>query len=453
MPQASSSLSTFLAPLSRWNKPARRGAVVLAIVVTAAYAIVGARYFGSIFSMSDVGWYLRMAAGDSHSVMQPFASRQLGPAVVRVLARLLHWPVQSAFLLQGVVSLIVVLATVYALIVRSAAPRWVLVAVALVPFWPQLFVGLVLPDLWYAAMVSIFLLLLWRKHFLIAACMMFPLMVSRESTSLLLVCLLIAGWRPLRWPGRLLALGTALAGTLLVQHLTAHNPGNFERLPESVYILSKVPWNFLRNILGIVPWSNVNTFMCPVPIWQHSLHLGSIHAVGVCGFSISQPAAVLDAALTTFGLLPLLGAFLWWRTRSHKGRSVFLRFCLLYGGISLLLAPMLGAWASRLFGYGWPFCLIAVPLLFNDLGELYGEALASKRAVAGLGFLGLHLVACRLDFENLDLPMIAFILGLYLAGFGLLRWWLGPPVRDVGNRFQSNPRNPQNDPPRMVKSS
>ena len=428
----------------------RRNAVLLAVGITAAYAIAAARFEGSIFGMSDVGWYLRMASGDTHSIMQPFASRQLGPAVVRLIAGLLHWTVQQAFLLQGAVALLVTLAVVFALMMQSAAPRWMLAAVAVVPFWPQLYVGLVLPDLWYAALLSVFLLLLARRRFLAAACMMFPLMISRESTSLTLVCLLIAGWRPLRWPGRLLALGSGLAGTLLVQRLTAHNPGNIERLPQSMYLLAKAPWNLLRNVLGISPWSNVDGYLCRVPMWQHNFHLGPLHAVGVCGFSLEQPRDSLGAALTTFGLLPLLAVFLWTRSRragvrdtgnsGAEDRSLLIRFCLIYGGVSLLLAPMLGAWATRLFGYSWPLSLVAVPLLFRGLGEAYGEALAVKKAAAAMVFLGLHLITCVLGFQGVTYTVAGVAVVLYFLGFAVLRWWFGPPARRDGKRLQRNPQ-------------
>ena len=410
------------------------------MLITGAYAMVVGARMGPFFTATDTGWYIRLASGDIHGVMQPFASRQLGPAVARFLVWGLHWPLQRAFLLQGTVSLAVLLAVILLLMMRTATPRWMLAAVAVVPFWPQLYYGLVLPDLWYAALVAVFLVLLARRHFLTAACMMFPLMLSRESTSLLLVCFLIAGWRPLRWRGRLLAVGAALGGMMIVQHLTAHNPGNKEHLPEFVYMLSKVPWNFVRNITGIEPWSNVYPQLCSVPVWQHSLQWGPVHAIGVCGISDWLPVVTVYEIVSVFGLLPLLAAFLWWRSRHDKGRSLLLNFCLLYGGITVLLSPVLGAGVGRLLGYGWPFCLVALPLLFDELRERYAEALRSKGTVASLGLLGLHLPACALAAATPSLPIAAFGAGLWVGGFLLLRWWFGPTVEGAGKRLQNNPQ-------------
>jgi len=439
LPPAPPKLNPIAAPLNSLGMAARWVAFLAAVLITGTYAIASGMRLGSFFHMSDIVWYIHLASGKTDNVMQPFASRQLGPAVVRLLAWMLHWTVQSAFVLQGTASLIVMLGVVYFLMVRTSAPGWILAAVAVVPFWPQLYYGLVLPDIWYAALISIFLLLLARRHFLAAACMMFPLMVSRESTSLVLVCFLLAGWRPLRWSGRLLALGSALAGTVLVQHLTAHNPGNKEHLPESIYLFSKVPWNFLRNVAGVDPWSNVYPELCRVPVWQHSVKLGPIHAIGVCGYPNGLPVMALLQMASVFGLLPLLGGFLWWRSRRQRERSLLLNFCLLYGGVSLVLAPLLGVAISRLFGYGWPFCLIALPLLFDDVRRRYGAALTARSGAAGVGFLGLHVAACALTIEAPTMWAVAAGVGLWVGGYGVLRWWFGATAEGAGKRLQGNP--------------
>jgi hypothetical protein len=441
LPQARSTLSIFTNSVSQWGPTGRRIAVLCALLVTGAFAIVIGMKLGNSFRLSDVGWYLRLSYGDpGHKVMQPFASRQLGPAMVRLFAWILHWPQAKVFVWQGMISLLVTLIVMYGLALRTFMPRWMLTAMALVPFWPQLYLGLVLPDLWYTALLSVLLVLLLRKHFLLAALIMFPLMVSRESTSLTLVCFLIAGWHHLRWRDRLLAIGSALAGSLLVQRLTALSPGNREHLPESVYILSKAPWNFTRNILGIQPWSNVYPQLCRVPVWQHSLQAGPVHAIGVCGFNILLPCTVLATALSTFGLLPLLTAFFWWRTRHTGDRSFLQSFCLVYGAACFIIAPLLGVSMAHLFGYSWTFSLVALPMLFGDMATRYPSLLTSKRAASGLGILGMHLAACGLAFAGPSALVDVALIAIYLFGFSLLRWWFSPAVQEDFNPLQDNPQ-------------
>jgi len=132
--------------------------------------------------------------------------------------------------------------------------------------------------------------------------------------------------------------------------------------------------------------------------------------------------------------LPLAG------NSGAEDRSLLIRFCLIYGGVSLLLAPMLGAWATRLFGYSWPLSLVAVPLLFRGLGEAYGEALTVKKAAAAMVFLGLHLITCVLGFQGVTYTVAGVAVVLYFLGFAVLRWWFGPPVRRDGKRLQRNPQ-------------
>jgi hypothetical protein len=416
--------------------------VLVAVAITGSYAVAAGSHTGSPFHAADADWYMLLAHGDSRHVMQPFASRQLGPALVKLLAWMLHWPIENAFLLEGAVSLAVTLMVVYALMLRTAAPRWLLAAVMMMPIWPQLWLSLALPDLWYAALLSIFLLLLARQQLLAAACMMFPLMISRESTSLTLLCFLIAVWRPLRWRGRLTALASVMAGGALVSHLTAQSPGNHEQLPQVFYLLLKAPWNFMRNVGGVYLWSNMYTDICPVPVVQHSFHMGPVKSVGMCGFTLLQPLITLTAGLTTFGLLVMMVAFLWWRTRHFRSRSPLLNFCLLYGGVSFVCAPLFGTAVYRLFGYSWPLYAIALPLLFDDLrrSEMYRAMLEPQKVRYGLGLLALHGMICAVTFIPLSLFVAGAVVTLNIAGFFLLRAWFGPPVSGSGETASENPQ-------------
>jgi hypothetical protein len=375
----------------------------------------------SVFVAGDARFYLGIATGDYREVMQPFASRQLGALVVAALVRVLHCTVEQGFLLEGAASLVVMLVAIYRLVAVTTAPRWLLFAIAVVPFWGFLLEDLVLPDLWYSALLALVLLMLAGEHMLAAAMMMFPLMLSRESTSLTLVCFLIAAWGWLRWRDRVVAVVSALAGSVVVSHLAARAQPNLEQLPESVYMLAKVPWNFMNNILGLVPWSNVNSEFCAVPTWTMQVHLGRVHAVGVCGFSPIGWVKISEAVLSDFGLLPLLVGFLWWRYRKLSTGSVLLRFTLLYGSASLLLAPVLGTWFTRLIGYAWPIFFVALPLLFDRVRE---KSAKTSRDLAALGFFGVHMLVSCLAYPWFWLAQVSADLVLWTLGFFLLRHWL-----------------------------
>ncbi|MGA7156301.1 MAG: hypothetical protein WBY53_05620 [Acidobacteriaceae bacterium] len=388
----------------------------------------------SVFVAGDARFYLGIATGDYSEVMQPFASRQLGAIVAALLARILHCTIENGFVLEGTGSLVVMLVGIYYLISATNAPRWILFAIAMVPFWNLLLEDLVLPDLWYSALLVIVLLLLATDHMLSASIMMFPLMLSRESTSLTLVCFLIAAWGWLRWRDRIVAVVGAIAGSVTVSHLASRAQSNTEHLPESLYMIAKVPWNFMNNILGLVPWSDVNSEFCSVPSWEMKIHLGKIHAVGICGFSFVGWMEMADAMMRYFGLLPLLLVFVGWRIRKLPVRGALLRFCLIYGGASLLLAPVLGTWFSRLIGYAWPIFFVALPIMFCRLSV---DLTSVTRNLAAIGFLGIHFLLFYLSNRWSWFTQLTVEALLWILGFLLLKYWLStsklltdPPSRD-----------------------
>lgn len=386
----------------------------------------------------DARFYLGIATGDYSQVMQPFASRQLGALVVAGLMHLFHCTVESGYLFEGTASIVLLLVAIYYLAIRFAAPLWVLFAIAFVPFWSGLMQGIVLPDLWYSALLALMLLMLEGEHLLAASIMMFPLMVSRESTSLTLICFLIATWRCLRWRDRVAAVISSLAGSALVKHLAARAQPNSEHLPQSVYMLAKLPWNFMNNVLGLAPWSNLNTQFCSVPRWAIQLHLGPLHAVGVCGFSPAGWMKISESALSEFGLLPLLLGFLWWHTRKLSKSNLLLRFALFYGAACLLLAPVLGTWIERLIGYAWPMFFVALPMLFDLVPRTTRKL---SREFAALGFFGMHLLVFDLAGRWFWMTQLVVNLILWYAGFLFLRYWLAsedPPLAPlVARKHQS----------------
>ena len=410
-------------PMQQWSRAARVVAVVFSAAVGLAIAVaIGVReqWF---FELSDVRYYVLIAQGDQAHVMKPFAARQLAPLVAGALARLFHWSVYSAFIVQGTLSLLFTLLVSFGLMVRRNAPRWFLAAVILLPLWADLFHHLGLPDAWYAALLAVLLLLLQKEQWMAAACMMFALMMSRESTWLTLVVFLIVAWKPLGRKGRAVAVFASLAAAMVVGHLSRNSLPNNENLPAWLYLPAKAPWNLLRNVLGVDPWSNVNRDLCAVPVWHVSVHIRSIQAIGICRFSPAQPSWILDSALGIFGLLPLLAAMLWWRHRRGQQRSVMMRFALLYGAACYVLAPVLGTDYPHLVGYAWPLFVVALPGLMEEFPLVF--ATQGTRSAAGLLFCALHLAVIYLKLPEQRAADIALKATMWVLGWIVLRWWMG----------------------------
>ena len=411
-------LTSSLAELS----PRHRRLTIAAFLGTASpVAVAAALWMGHIFDQADTTHYLDLGSG--RPTLLPFASRQLGPLLVRGLVKLTHLSVEQAFLVEGTLSLLFFVGTVAFLLVRSRSPRWIVPVLAGMFFWTLVYNGLVLPDLFYAALLCAFLLLLRDGRMLAAGCMMVPLAVARESTLLTLVCLLLAGWRRLRWFEAAVAVVGTGAGLGLAKHLAANALPNTEGISPALYLVAKIPWNLLKNFFGIDPWANVYR-SCEVPRWQMPLHLGPLTAIGVCRFGWRYPVWLLFEAMAVFGLLPLLLVKLRRvRMASSDGREqLLLRFCVIYGVISFCMAGLLGEAFGRLFGYSWPLFLVALPMLLGASGANFVSMRAART------FLVLHLALTWLNVQLHQPLLVVPALALYGLGWWLLEvsWRTGP---------------------------
>jgi len=403
--------------IHQWSGRQRIRVVCLTFAATTLLSTLLCEKFAYIFHEPDSDQYLAMANHRMDLVMMPFACRQLGILLVQALTHLLHLSIAHSFVVEGVLSFGVLLATVLYLLLHSGAPRWMIPAIAGLLFWPRQLEDLALPDLFYAALLCCFLLLLWRGHLMLAALMMFPLMVARESTLLTLACLLVAGGRRLRLRDAAASVLATGAGMLLVKRLTANALPNQENISPMFYMVAKMPWNFLKNLLGLNPWANVYP-SCAVPRWQMALHLGPLNSIGFCAPDFHYPITALALALASFGLFPLLLIKLhrmYIAPPNPMERSaIFLRFCVLYGTASFVLTPLLGESFLRLYFYSWPLFLVALPILM-------GAARASLSSTpAALLFLTLHLgLSWSLMFVNPWL-VIWIALVVYPAGWLML---------------------------------
>lgn len=337
------------------------------VAAVAAVAVPIGFAGGGAFTRVDSEWYLLIAQGNTERTMHPFAARQLGPLIVRGLASVTHIGLLDCFLFLGIASLLTTAAICGWLLIRQGA-RWPqLLAVGGTFFWSATFGGFMLPDTLAAALLSLFLLLLWKRQYTWAVLLLLPMFVSRESTILVLICLLAAGWRSLSWTQRVLSVLASATGTYIVRVLIMHSLPNREQMNPLLYMAGKAPWNFCSNVLAIRPWLSTYTIFCTTPKWAihlpWGLHVGPSYIVGSCGLQPTWHPRLILIALCSFGLLPVVTLFLWRYHRSLLwGTDLYFRFCVVYGTVAYVVAPLLGRSLERLFLYAWPLFLLITPL-------------------------------------------------------------------------------------------
>jgi hypothetical protein len=360
----------------------------------------------------DAGYYRLLALGRRSAVPAPFSARILGPAVAGWLGRFTRLGVDTGFLLLGVVCLISLIALLTALLWSWRTPAPFFAAIFLMPFWVDIFHDYYLPDLLHAAILAAILLLLVLGHTGLAFLLLFPAYLARESTALVAICLIFAGWRRIRLQTALIGVGALVCAGLVSRHYGQAGPASAHGTTGEAYILGKLVWSFFKNVLGFPLWSN--TLPECNPIWQSPLpyHLGAIRTVGLCRPSLWGPARLLLAWFGIFGIGPALLLVLRRKLAERlPGAPVVLRFCALYGAVCILMTPLLGASADRLVEYGWPLYFVAVPWLLFTSWELHRPRLG--------WVLLLHLLTCWLAWLGFRQQQTAGFLSAGLAVLAL----------------------------------
>ena len=374
----------------------------------------------------DAAQYRLLALGQHGAVPAPFSARILGPAMAGWLGRVTGRGADTGFLLLGIVCLIALLGLIAGLLWSWRAPLVLSAAIFLMPFWVDLVHDYYLPDLLHAALLAAILLFLLSGHTSLAFLLLFPAYLARESTLLVAICLVFACWRriPLR-PALVGALAILSAG-LISRHYNQAAAVNVHGMSGGAYILGKLVWSFFKNVLGLPLWSN--TLPECSPVWVKAIppgsHFGAIRSVGLCQPSLWGPTRLLLAWFGIFGIGPAFALALWRKLVSPAGeltlgRVMVLRFCLVYGLVSILMTPLLGASVDRLVEYGWPFYFVLLPWLLSTSYDL--------RGLRSSGLVLLHLLTCWLAWFSFRqqprsyLPAALAVLSLNALAYGIFR--------------------------------
>jgi len=271
-------------------------------------------------------------------------------------------------------------------------------------------------------LLAVMLTCLYHGYTGLGLLLLLPACLARESTILVAFCLVAAGWRLIPLRPAVVGLLALVSGRWLSAHYGQGSAATVHGLSGGGYILGKISWSFSRNVLGLPLWSN--TLPECNPIWVSTLpgggHWGAIRMVGLCQPSFWGPGRLALAWCGVFGLGPAFALSLRrriWQTLYGRsdvtqvpgpGALLVFRFCLIYGVISILLTPLLGASVDRLGAYGWPFYFVLLPWFVHRYCEL--------PAVVVAGIAGLHMITCWLAW----LVFRQQTTGYVLAGAGVL---------------------------------
>jgi hypothetical protein len=326
----------------------------------------------SAFPYVDTDSYHYHAMAEGKPAIKPFAFRVLEPAIVRAFAHSTGRSLDEGFLLAGLLSGWTLLCGVLLLVLEQRRNSWLILALIPLPFWPETFRDYFLPDLFHAALVMLYLLLLRKRWWGWAAVMLVPMFLARESTLLVAAVAVPALWWLVGQGAALMQLTGTLVGMAASKFAARNALPNQEHINDTLYLVGKVPWNAAKNIFGLVLWSNTSPGPPPARVWNmpHWLPLGGVHQVGYSAFGVNYPVLTAILILGSFGLGSTVALCLVLRTPLRQllpKEEPYLCIAAIYGAVTFLASPMLGATLPRLVHYGWPLFLVYLPAMIPRL--------------------------------------------------------------------------------------
>ncbi|MCA0269330.1 MAG: hypothetical protein LCH53_08950 [Bacteroidetes bacterium] len=361
---------------ARWQEQS------LLLAIAAAWLTVAYMYGRDLVPAPDAGFYAEAATGNYGALVQPFSKRVAAPFVAGLLVRQ-GWALFAAFWAITAVSLVGLLAAVRTTLTRYGVPKHpgVLLATVGTPALMTMVKTVYMPDLLHTALVAVLVGVIavadgrvQRLALAVAVLLLAALaQVTREAT--LLVVLVGGGLALLRrrWEIAAALVVGMMVGNMWAAPFVAQGQGNVHGLGGGLYLLLKVPFNALSNLAGTRLWTNTFARLpgqctpVAVMVLPDVLQRGDVHEIGRCAWNGLWMLHVYIATFTVFGVLPGFVAGLTFRRQAVAAvRSAWplaLAFAWVYGVLSFVIGPMLGAGVDRLLAYGWPAFWIATPVL------------------------------------------------------------------------------------------
>jgi hypothetical protein len=405
--------------------------IAIAICLFALVVLLAMPHFP--YTEGDSGWYMMMAGGEWQNVPKPWAARILHPLVASQIVGLVGVDVETAFVAVSFIYFMIFISLIVPQWRKlELTPGYLALPALLMPFLIHLYQTIFMPDLFHATITAIFFWFLMSERNVGAATLMLVLIGIRESSLALGLITVMVGVLRREWRFSALVLGSTIAGYVAVKFIVASvSPGvqNAHDMPELVYLATKLPANFLHNIVGIAMYTNTVQW-CVDPIATVNVPagfgLGAIREIGFCKPNPWAPLRTATVLSTLFGVLPgIIAAVVssaYWRKPIREvlnctPRWMVVAFC--YGLFMWLVGPLSGKSVHRLAGYAWPLFLLVAPAL---LATSSGWTSRLRLVLVGAHALALwppfiighthHLVSTASEVYGSEVYGMLFLIGL-----------------------------------------
>jgi hypothetical protein len=372
----------------------------------------------------DSYFYLEMAKGHFNNVVKPFSNRILHPFISGFLTEVIGIKPSISFITIQIISLIVFLTSMFMIQKNRVQNPILVILVIFCPFLITMFQQYYISDLFYTALLLLFFYSLIHHKIWLSFILVFLLQITRESTLLLILIISVVS---IYHKNRKLLTGSIVCGIIgmvVVSVISGTGSDNIHHTSNFMYSFAKIIYNSLKNLFGIVLWTNtlaannpglfthIPAVLVGVPDW---FPLGSIRSIGIYELNLQFPLTTLLNMLTVFGALPLMFFSVVFRYPKYlsKKSPVYIQVAVWYGLLSYLTGPLVGSSVDRLIGYGWPVFWIVTPMMiktfFNPNLRFYIRLFAFHFLLYWLPFLLLKF-CFNLSVSSLSAMLIVSVL-------------------------------------------
>lgn len=405
-------------------------AIALGLLVALLLSVTAFPYMRAT---SDAPSYIPIAQGHWSKSPNPHAKRFVHPLLVRYITHVTGMSIDRAFRALSFAFLFLFVPLVCVLIQVEAQSRRLILALVMAPALFQLFTDYYMQDLLHALLLALYFMLLVYKP-LATFPVLFALYCTRESTALLSACVIWLAWRRSQNRLAVSSLLATLAGVAASWYASTLGSPNVSGVPEGVYYLLKIPYNFIPKVLGLQLWVDTQVaYNHCAPVWTVHvlgwLPVGRIREFGFCGVDYLAPWANLTILFTTFGVLPL---FVWaslpkhWRSSLRTG-PIHLEVAFWYSLLCIVASVSGGATVERYVTYAWPlFWLVGPRLMATSLRPDWVEAVQIIFWNCAFTWLP-HLAQwSKLSRPEGTLLMLAITIAAYVTSYGMTQRQLDP---------------------------
>ena len=326
--------------------------------------------------IADSEWYIDLATGNYHDVGKPFINRIVYPVLARIVVVFTGISTINAFLALNIVSLLVLLISLFIIIRPFIYNKLIYVPIIFTPVLFDLYRNYCLPELFYAALLGIFFILLRQGKLWASLVFLFLLFITRENTIVLSLCTIIICFYKRQTQYAISVIVVSFAAMVAISCISHYGQPNIHKVPEILYLALKIPINFISNFSGLVIWTNtLSSSEITAQTWHNNpiiqvalpqwLRIGEVTSVGIYDFDIFRPMNTFLVLLTSFGIGPVLLVPVIKRNYQYilNESPVWLLIAISYGLFSYLIGTSTGADVARLIAYGWPAFWLVTPIL------------------------------------------------------------------------------------------